>query len=219
MNQENGENGAAVPEPIQKQPNRAFAFVQALIRRLPIVSGFADCNTQNHREACKEFAVNLVLSTSPLWLGSLIVFSLDPRAENTLASYGRFLLGSMSDGELLIYATAAITPLFYFSLTPAISKDRDYPSRLSHIVSGLLIFMICSALFGAQRAGGKMQPTLIFPMSVCLYLFALVIIYIATVYRNYRDYREAVGEQYAASFDPGQSEEEFLKRVRKHRGE
>jgi len=64
-----------------------------------------------------------------------------------------------------------------------------------------------------------MQPTLIFPMSVCLYLFALVIIYIATVYRNYRDYREAVGEQYAASFDPGQSEEEFLKRVRKHRGE
>lgn len=223
MSLENDQNGGPALAPDQDQRVRASrsGFVRALIRPIPIISGLADCNLENHREACKEFAVNLILSTSPLWLGSLIVFSLDPHAENTLAAYGRVFLESMSDGELLIFATAAITPLFYFSLTPGISKNRDYPSRLSHIVSGLLVFMICSALFGAQRAGGKMEPGLIFPMSVCLYVFALVIIYIATVYRNYRDYRETVGERYAKSFESrvGHSEMEFLGRVREHRGE
>lgn len=193
-----------------------------LVRRLPIISGLRDCTWRDHREACKEVAVNFVLSTSPLWLGSLIVYAIDPKMDLSLSGYLRVALRAMSDGELLLFATSAIAPIFYFSLTPPTSKERDYPSRLSHIVSSLLIFMICVALFGAQRAGGKLNPTLIFPMSVYVYVFALTIIYIATVYRNYRDYREEIGEKFAEDFDPSdeqQQEDAFLRKVKEHRSE
>jgi hypothetical protein len=59
-------------------------------------------------------------------------------------------------------------------------------------------------------------------MSVYVYAFALATIYIATVYRNYRDYREEVGEKFVENFNPEdeqQKEDEFLRKVKEHRGE
>lgn len=158
----------------------------ALMRHMPWISGLPDCRIGDYQEATKEVFVNLILSTSPLWLGSLITFGVDPHHKKTWARYWEVLLQTLRGGELLIYATAAIAPIFYFALVRG-RQSRDYPSRISHIVSALLIFMVGTTLFGVQRSGVAVDPDFILPSSALLYGFSLVIIFLATLYRNWRD--------------------------------
>src|SRR5438874_389936 len=120
------------------------AVLVRCIRHLPLVSGLPDCKYYHYIDAAKEVIVNIILSTSPLWLGSLITFSIDTTRSKTLIGYLEVLIKFLADGAMLIYATAAIAPLFYFALTRP-RTERDFPSRLSHVVFGLLIFMICTA--------------------------------------------------------------------------
>jgi hypothetical protein len=188
--------------------------ISTIVFHLPLVSGLPKCKGIHYVEAGKEFFVNLILSTSPLWLGSLITFSVDERTEKTFHGYLKVLTGSAAGGEMLIYSTAAIAPIFYFALTKE-RPDRDFPSRLSHIVSGLLIFMICTALFGVQRSGVKIDPNFVMPMSLAIYVFALAIIFLATVYRNWRDGAgDVIG---AAENKPKSDEDAFVAAAREHR--
>lgn len=184
------------------------------VRHLPLVSGLPDCKPYHYIDAAKEVVVNLILSTSPLWLGSLITFGIDTSKPKTLAGYGSVLIKSLADGAMLIYATAAIAPLFYFSLTRP-RTDRDFPSRLSHVVFGLLIFMICTTLFGVQRSGVKIDPNFVLPGSIIIYLFAISMIFIATVYRNWRDTSEQFMK--AAENEPRAAENAFVQSALSHR--
>jgi hypothetical protein len=165
-------------------------------------------------DAAKEVIVNLILSTSPLWLGSLITFSIDDTEPKSLTAYLHVFIKSLADGEMLIYATAAIAPMFYFALTTP-KTARDFPSRLSHVVFGLLIFMICTALFGVQRSGVKIDPNFVLPGSIIIYLGALAMIFIATVYRNWRDTSDEFIK--AAETQPREAEQAFVESAMRHR--
>src|SRR5579864_5428060 len=160
------------------------------VRRLPLFSGLPDCKYYHYRDAVKELVVNLIFSTSPLWLGSLITFSINTTMPKTFGSYCAILGKSVADGTMLIYDTAAIAPMFYIALTTP-KASRDFPSRLSHIVLGFLIFMVCMVLFGVQRSGTTLDPNFILPVSIVIYLSALVMIFVATIYRNWRDAAES----------------------------
>jgi hypothetical protein len=192
----------------------AWKLFLSIVRHLPLVSGLPDCNRFQLRDAVKEVFVNFVLSTSPIWLGSLITFGVDTSKAKTFSEYLNVLIKSVSDGAMLIYATAAIAPLFYFSLTRPKSL-RDFPGRISHIVCALLIFMICTALYGVQQSGVKIDPNFILPSSVFIYALAISMIYIATVYRNWRDTaEEVIGEAETA---PRTQERMFVDQAKEHR--
>ncbi len=184
------------------------------IRHVPLISGLPDCKLQHCTDAAKEVFVNLLLSTSPLWLGSLITFSINTGTPKTLSGYGEVLLKSLSHGAMLIYATAAISPIFYFALTRP-RNDKDFPSRLSHVVFGLLIFMICTALFGVQRSGVKIDPNFVLPGSIIIYSFSTAIIFVATIYRNWRDASEEFIR--AAENEPRAIEQAFVQSALSHR--
>ena len=192
----------------------ASTSVLSIIRHLPLVSGLPDCKLTHFVESGKEVFVNFLLSTSPLWLGSLITFSVDRQPQKTFGGYMSVLTRSLSDGEMLIYATAAIAPMFYFSLIRA-GGTRDFPGRLSHIVSGLLIFMICTTLFGVQRSGAKIDPNFVLPGSLIMYCIAMAIIFVATTYRNWRDGAEKVISKIESL--PQTQEDDFVKSAREHR--
>jgi hypothetical protein len=184
------------------------------VRRLPLISGLPDCNYYHVRDAVKEVMVNLILSTSPLWLGSLITFSIDSKIPKTFGAYLDVLLRSLADGTMLLYATAAIAPMFYFALTTP-KAARDFPSRLSHIILGFLIFMVCMVLFGVQRSGVTIDPAFILPVSVVIYISALAMIFIATVYRNWRDASDDVLK--AAETQSRATEQAFVESAQRHR--
>ena len=195
---------------------KILQFAGWAARHLPLISGLPDCTYPHVRDAAKEVVVNLILSTSPLWLGSLIIFSVDTERVKTFSGYFAVLTHSLSDGEMLIFATAAIAPMFYFALTPPRSS-RDFPGRISHIMCGLLIFMICTALFGAQRSGVKIDPNFILPGSLIIYSFAIFMIFVATAYRNWRDFSDEIiheAEQITKT-----DEQSFLAAAKEHRNE
>jgi hypothetical protein len=115
---------------------------------------------------------------------------------------------------MLLYATAAIAPMFYFALTTP-KAARDFPSRLSHIILGVLIFMICMVLFGVQRSGATLDPKFILPVSTVIYLSALAMIFVATVYRNWRDGSDDIIK--AAESQPRATEQAFVESAMRHR--
>jgi len=197
---------------------RTKSFVGSVTRHLPLISGLPDCKYRHVRDAFKEVGVNFILSTSPLWLGSLIVFGVDTDHEKTFTRYFVVLIKDLSSGEMLIFATAAIAPIFYFALTPP-RQTRDFPGRLSNIVCGLLVFMICTALFGAQRSGAKIDPNFILPGSVMMYVFSLFMIFVATVYKNWRDQAEEIKEMGEAEIVNKIDETNFVEKAKDHRHE
>jgi hypothetical protein len=185
------------------------------LKSLPLVSGVPDCRWSDFTETCKEIFVIFLLSTSPIWLGSLIKFGVNPRHPKDFSLYYEALRQTLESGEMLIYATAAIAPIFYFALVKGRDAKRDYPSRISHIVSALLIFMIGTTLFGVQRAGTNIDPDFILPGSLYLYGFAMFVIFLATMYRNWRDVPQAV--LHDAETRQGKEEDDFSQRARAHR--
>jgi hypothetical protein len=184
------------------------------VNHLPLVSGLPECKPDHYVEAVKEVIVNLILSTSPLWLGSLITFSIDTTTPKTISGYRAVFTQNLQNGATLIYATAAISPMFYFSLVRT-KTERDFPSRLSHNVFGLLIFMVCTALFGVQQSGVKIDPNFVLPSSIIIYLAAIFMIFIATVYRNWRDTSDEFIK--AAENQPRVAENDFVQRALSHR--
>jgi hypothetical protein len=203
---------------MQKTAVSLAQFAGWCVRRLPLISGLPECKYPHYRDAVKKVVVNLILSTSPLWLGSLIVFSVDVQRAKTFSAYVSVLRDALSEGEMLIFATAAIAPMFYFALTPPrAAATRDFPGRISHIVCGLLIFMICTALFGAQRSGVKIDPNFILPGSLVVYCIAILMIFVATVYRNWRDSSDEVAR--AAEEIAKTGEDRFLAAAMEHRNE
>jgi hypothetical protein len=195
---------------------RLLAALKWCVRRLPLFSGLPDCNYYHYRDAFKELVVNLIFATSPLWLGSLITFSINTATPKTFSAYWAILGKSVSDGTMLIYATAAIAPLFYFSLTTP-KSTRDFPSRLSHIVLGFLIFMVSMVLFGVQRSGTTLDPNFILPVSIVIYISALVMIFVATIYRNWRDAAESDEIIRAAETQSRETEQAFIESAMRHR--
>jgi hypothetical protein len=75
--------------------------------------------------------------------------------------------------------------------------------------------MICTALFGVQQSGVKIDPNFILPSSVIIYIIALFMIFIATVYRNWRDTAEELIK--VAENQPRAVEQEFVQSALSHR--
>lgn len=145
---------------------------------------------------------------------SLITFSIDTATPKTFGAYWAILGKSVADGTMLIYATAAIAPMFYFALT-MLKTTRDFPSRLSHIVLGFFIFMVCMVLFGVQRSGATLDPKVILPVSIVIYLSALMMIFVATIYRNWRDASDEIIR--AAESRSRETEQAFVESAMRHR--
>lgn len=105
------------------------------VNHLPLVSGLPECKPDHYIEAVKEVIVNLILSTSPLWLGSLITFSIDTTTPKTISGYRAVFTQNLQNGAMLIYATAAISPMFIF---PWLGQKRreifQAGSRITYLV-------------------------------------------------------------------------------------
>jgi hypothetical protein len=96
---------------------RGRVISEWIIRRTPLICGFPDCRTRHFIASIKEVFINLILSTTPLWLGALITFGVDVKQPKTWLNYGSTLANTVSGGEMLIYATAAIAELLPVRLT------------------------------------------------------------------------------------------------------
>lgn len=157
-------------------------------RHVPLVGGLADARWSDHREALKEVGVNVLLSTAPIWLGCIFLLAF----QNFAMSLGEVIIRNVENGELFIYATSIVAPLYYF-----IFKDNDgnqkFPNAGSFMLLSAVVLLVGGCGFAVTRLGTvlgthfKWDKATLFVFSFIVYLFAVIIVYLAHVYRNWRE--------------------------------
>lgn len=158
---------------------------KGLLRKIPLLGGLVDCRLIDHSEALKEFVINLIFSTIPIWLGGAIIFTLDRSSVKTWPLLFATIIGTVQSGELFMYSTAMVAPIVYMALKPE-RGARNFPGQMSHILVIIIIALISVAFFSVERAGVVADTKITFQISVVLYAISLALLYLATVYKNYR---------------------------------
>jgi len=135
------------------------------LRNVPLFGALVDCSGRDHWNSLGETVVTLVLSTTPLWLGALIIYVTAPQSD---VRYFSALQTTVSRGELFMYSTAFLAPIFWIALTDP-PGARRFPSKVSHMIIIAVINMIAAVFFGLNVAGKQMNPVRAFPLSVVLF--------------------------------------------------
>lgn len=162
-------------------------FLRKSLRPLPLLGGLADARWHDHREAFKEVAINIVFSTSPIWLGCVFLF-----AARGFTSLGELVHKNIEHGEMFIYATASIAPLYYFIFKEYEGVDK-FPNASGFMFLGAIVLLLGGCGFAVTRllavigVASSWNEDLLFTFSWMLYIAAVAIVYLAHVYRNWSE--------------------------------
>jgi hypothetical protein len=155
---------------------------QPQIRRIPLFGPLVDCHARDHAETLGQTLIVLLLSTAPLWLGGLVIFGISPEDSFTL---GASLRRTIGHGELFMYGTALLAPMFWVALVDP-PGARVFPSKIIHMVLIAVIELIASVFFGLTVAGNHLRQPFVFHLSVGIFLASLVLLYLGTLYHSNR---------------------------------
>jgi hypothetical protein len=148
-------------------------------RRVPLIGPLVDCDGEDHWESLQQTSVILILSTMPIWLGTIIIFALgDAGSPVTLRSA---FYSTVFEGEFFTYCTALLAPIFWIALVDP-PRARKFPSKVSHMVLIAVINTVAAAFFGLGIARQRLNAQVSFRFSVVLFVFSLVLLYLGTVY-------------------------------------
>src|SRR5438045_5777929 len=131
-------------------------LVRDSIRRLPILGGLADARWRDHREAFKEVAIGIFFSTAPIWLGCIFLI-----AARGFTSLGDVIHKNLEHGEMFIYATASVAPLYYF-----IFKDYEGPEKFPNALGFMLLAASVLLLGGCGFAITRLLTVVQIPSSL-----------------------------------------------------
>lgn len=150
---------------------------------VPIFGNLLECDGHDHWESLGQTTVLFVLSTMPIWLGTLIVYATGEKAGSLgfrLAFYS-----TISRGELFMYATAFLAPIFWIALTDR-PGARAFPGKVSHIVLMVIVSVIAAVFFGLLTAGNRLNQGFTFRLSAVLFFTSLVLLYLGILYHEHR---------------------------------
>jgi hypothetical protein len=155
---------------------------QLHFRRIPLFGPLVDCDARDHAATLGQTLIVLSLATAPLWLGGLVIFGTSSQASFT---FGTALMRTMEHGELFMYGTALLAPMFWVALVDP-PGTRVFPSRIIHMVLIAVIELIASAFFGLTVAGNNLRQPFIFHLSVAIFAASLTLLYLGTLYHSNR---------------------------------
>ena len=156
--------------------------LQKSLGSFPLVGGLMYCQWSDHWDAIKEFSTTLFWAFMPIWLGAFVVYVVDVTGK---ISYTASLHEALVNGELYIYSSSLLAPVFYMALDEKHSI-RSFNSKLAHMIFVGAIIVLSAALFSISRIGVAYNKPLAFKISCWLVFFAVSIYYIAIVYSNNR---------------------------------
>jgi hypothetical protein len=152
-------------------------------REFPVLGGLVDCGGRDHWEALGQTTVLFVLSTMPIWLGTLIVY-----ATGEISSSHGFRMAFDSTiirGELFMYATAFLAPIFWIALADR-PGARTFPGKLSHIVLMVIILVVAAVFFGLLTAGNRVNLEFTLKLSAIMFFTSLILLYLGILYHENR---------------------------------
>jgi len=183
-------------------------IINLLRNYLPIWGGIFDCRRpKDYLNAAQEVFTIILVSTTPLWLNALGLCIMDKSGQ---IGYLKALGMVTNNGELFLYTTSILAPIFYMVLRDRNNK-KDFPNRLSHI---MLIFIITSLsvyFFGLKKTGSELDINFICNISRVAFFVSIILLCTAILYSNNR--------LSTTSEDMKANERDFNTRYKAHRGE
>jgi hypothetical protein len=162
--------------------------IKSFCRGLPLIGGLADARRRDHREAVKEVGVNILLSTAPIWLGCIFLWAFQKFA----MSPGAIIIRNVENGELFIYSTSIVAPLYYFIFKES-EGNQKFPNAGSFMLISAIVLLVGGCGFAVTRLGTvlgtdfRWDKVKLFVFSAILYVIAIIVVYLAHVYRNWRE--------------------------------
>ena len=154
----------------------------SLAPEIPLIGGLTYCSKRNCWDAGAELISKLILSLSPIWIWVFYVlaFTNDYKTKNIIG----IVKDTVSQGELLLYCTSLLAPIFYMALSERHKSAHEFPNKLSHIILVVSIIVLSSVFYSFRKVGLAVNTENVFPISAGLYSVSVFLIYLATVYKN-----------------------------------
>lgn len=158
-------------------------LLQTYGRGVPLLGGLVDCTWQAHWESLRQTFLVTFLSTTPIWLGALIVYSTG--SDLGRAAFSAALWSTVQHGELFMYSTALLAPVFWMALVDP-PGARAFPSKIPHMALIGIIDLVAGAFFGLITAHTNVNPAFVSTASRWMFFASLALLYLGTVYHTNR---------------------------------
>lgn len=175
-------------------------------RQVPLLGGLVDCDGADHWEALGQTFVVLLLSTTPIWLGALIIYGSGSNLD--YSAFKSAMRSTVANGELFMYCTALLAPMFWVVLVD-LPRVRAFPGKTSHMLLLGVTGLLAAALSALTSTGRHPNGLFTFRVSVGMFVFSTGLLYLGTVYQVSR-----IAE---AATEFRRQEAEFLDEMRRHR--
>ena len=154
-----------------------------LLAKVPLFGTLTDCTFRDHAGAVKELSTVHIFSTTPIWLGTYLVYV--SGSSGDFSSLVSAFLSTISGGELFIYCTMMLAPLFWITLEDP-KGARVFPTRRPHMVLIGIVNLFAVGSFAVQKTGQFQSADLILLASGFLFSVSLLLLYLGTVYHKSR---------------------------------
>jgi len=183
-----------------------FENINYYFRKTPLVGGLFDCTVKDHIYAFSELLLTLFFSFSPI-IAAVVV---DHYSKVDVSIYKSFF-SNISTGELFLYSTSILAPIFY-SVLDERGEKRKFPNKRSALfIYGGLMF-VSAIVFALKRANVALDNVDVLRDSTYFFLASICLLYLVIVYNNSRT-RKNPAERMQ------DEENDFTKRYSNHRGE
>lgn len=166
-----------------KDYKKIFSAFLIVFNKIPLIGNITYCTFQDHLFAFWEYLSTCLFSFLPL----IIAFFADYLIDNS-TTFSSSIISNVQNGELLIYTTSILSPVFYIIMRKR-KGDNSFPNSAAYILLYVGIVVIASIVFALQRAQVILDPLSIsFIQKICFiigfFLFYFVLLYNNSLKRN-----------------------------------
>ena len=142
-------------------------------------------NNGSFVEARKGLGLPLLISTAPIWGGTIILFTINGVSDNnvTLFDLWKCFKTIIQNGELFIYWASTIAPVIYI-VTRERQKIRSFPNKYTFMAFVYVCRFVNDSPLPFQGYATRKLPDIIITSSLILYITAIGVFYSALVYDN-----------------------------------
>jgi hypothetical protein len=152
---------------------------------LPLVSTLRKARSQDYREAFAELWMTLLMSTMPIWLGTMIYVMASPDVTRLWDALDK----NIGRGELFLLSASTIAPILYFMF----KGDRQFPHAMILNMICAIVLVISAGLFGVVRLtsvfnlGIAWNDRMLFWSSAMIFVLACLNSYAALVCKGWHE--------------------------------
>ena len=149
------------------------------LRGIPLFGGLVDCGARDHWDALCQTFVTLILSTTPIWLATVLLYGMGDNAGYPVLQAA--FHSTIANGELFMYCTALLAPMFWIALDDPPGAGA-FPSKRSHMFLIAVIDFIAAGFFAVGISGRHLNPSVTFGLSTYMFYASVLLLYLGTVY-------------------------------------